>query len=364
MALNLPNFQKLDAADMGGFDLANALRSGFKTYSDFHEAKMKPKTLSEALLAQQLSNKINTAKAKYAEQNEQAGLQLRQGNLGLLPYRQKLLEAQAQAAGYGAEAAGRSNDFDKAMFDAYQSGSTPKSTTDEPLQMPSDEGRDFSNLNKPKLPANTQVVNEGNANLSSFDELYDSSPYAKKMLEAKGYKKTQQTKYDPKTGVSTVITTYPSGKVTVSNAGGEPGGIAIPLTNAMKTQQQNIITNVPKVNRMIDSLVSKRSPMRFSPDRAGAAVHNALVKEAAETYAKAKGWPNTNESIKAAAEILDRGNFESDVDYRKRLKELKKELDRNTVEAQSTLYPNRKTAASDVGAIEYIRDASGRLVPQ
>lgn len=82
MAINLPQFRQLGAQDMGGFDLAGSLQSGFDTYSKYHEAKNKPKSLAEALLSQQLSNKINTPYAENADQMFQADLNSRQANIG------------------------------------------------------------------------------------------------------------------------------------------------------------------------------------------------------------------------------------------------------------------------------------------
>lgn len=86
--------------------LIDALRSGFsaagaagQAAGQLAEGRNKPQQLAESLLASRLANQINTAKAKYAEQNEQAGLQLKQGQVGLLPYQRKLLEAQVLSAG-------------------------------------------------------------------------------------------------------------------------------------------------------------------------------------------------------------------------------------------------------------------------
>jgi hypothetical protein len=114
----------------------------------------------------------------------------------------------------------------------------------------------------------------------------------------------------------------------------------LPLTNAMKTQLQNIVTGVPKVTKKIDDLIAAPSPttlIGFKPDQR--AQHASLVLEAAESYAKAKGWPNTNESIKAARDILDRHTLESDDAYRKRLKALKHSLGRDYKDANETLNP-------------------------
>jgi hypothetical protein len=114
----------------------------------------------------------------------------------------------------------------------------------------------------------------------------------------------------------------------------------LPLTNAMKTQLQNIVTGVPKVTKKIDDLISAPSPttiIGYKPNQR--AQHASLVLEAAESYAKAKGWPNTNESIKAAREILDRHTFETDDAYRRRLRSLKNSLSRDYKDANETLHP-------------------------
>jgi hypothetical protein len=74
MAIQLPNFAPIASGGMGEFDLGRAIHSGLENYNKFLDVKNKPKALAEALLAQQLQNKINFAKAKYAEENEAAGL--------------------------------------------------------------------------------------------------------------------------------------------------------------------------------------------------------------------------------------------------------------------------------------------------
>ena len=97
MAINYPQFPKLNAADLGGlggFDLGEAIRSGLGNYNLYQEAKFKPRNLENEAHGKELMNKIKEAQAKYAEPMESAGLQLKQGQVGLLPLRQKLLEAQ------------------------------------------------------------------------------------------------------------------------------------------------------------------------------------------------------------------------------------------------------------------------------
>lgn len=85
MAFNIPGVPfKLTPQDMGGFDLAGSLRSGMQTYEQGVKSAYAPKNASEALLAQQLNNKINQAKAQYAMQNEAANLAHTQAGTGLI----------------------------------------------------------------------------------------------------------------------------------------------------------------------------------------------------------------------------------------------------------------------------------------
>ncbi len=100
MPINYPGVPNIHFTqdETGMPDLGAALRSGFKTFGSGIEAAYKPKQLAEELLQSKLANQINSAKAKYAEQNEQAMLQGRQGLNGLIPFRQQLLQAQTNRA--------------------------------------------------------------------------------------------------------------------------------------------------------------------------------------------------------------------------------------------------------------------------
>lgn len=359
---------RLSAADMGVPDYAGALSRGFTLGNQ-------PKKQSEELLASMLENKIKGAKARFAPQMEEAhlnhllasttGLGDEHGMAGL---RKMLLQSQVNDALYN-------QNLGQSLF----GGGSPNTATESNNPFQSSGGSVVPSLHEnisngiapPASSAqlndnqNESVVNQGNPNLYHLDQAYNSDPRARRYLEGKGYKQTQTTKYDPRTGSTSVITTSPGGKVTLTTTAGAGGPGVIPLTNAMKTQQQNIITNVPKASRLIDAIKIKPSPVEFPFYRKGARKeHASLVKEAAETYAKAKGWPNTGESIKAAEQIIERGVMESDSDYRARLAELQKELDRNVEDAQMTLYPNRQpTSDASANVIEYVRK-NGRLVPK
>ncbi len=97
---------------------------------------------------------------------------------------------------------------------------------------------------------------------------------------------------------------------------------------------------MPKVKAYINEIIKAPSPTSLqgvSWNPKGLAKHNSLVTSAAESYAKAKGWPNTKASIEAARQILDRGTLETDSDYHKRLEEMKDILDSDVIEAKETL---------------------------
>src|ERR1019366_6378869 len=96
---------RLTPEEMGTPDYGKALMQGYEAFQKQQEAANTPKRLSESLLDQQLTNKINTTKAKYAEQNEKANLSHLQATtdnahrkMELIPYRKQLLEAQTQHA--------------------------------------------------------------------------------------------------------------------------------------------------------------------------------------------------------------------------------------------------------------------------
>ncbi len=116
---------------------------------------------------------------------------------------------------------------------------------------------------------------------------------------------------------------------------------------AIKTLHENIIHMSPRAIESIEHLIkipSPSEPWGFGAIKSGQkAAHNAAVSAAAETYAKAKGWPNTKGSIAEAKTILQRHSFETDHDYRERLRGYIGELKEGVKTSTQFLHPNSQS---------------------
>lgn len=342
---------KLTGADVGAVDYADALAKGFKNYQGMAEAVNTPKRLSEALLAQQLQNKINTAKADYAERNEAAGLQstlagtenTRAGtqNLrdthGMSGLNRQLLQQKINSANYEAQ-----------LRDRINSALTGKSSPTRNEQSNEDQGLKSQIAPAPgAIPAptlkdnltdglgqrsNGNVQSPGNPELYRLDYMVDSDPQAAAYIKKNyGLEKKVTPKFDPKTGVTSVITQYPSGKIEVTQSSANNGGFAT-LTAAVKTKAENTINGVdnalPILDRLIEGVEKGSVPGQwigkyFSPDQQ--ATYESEISKSAETFANALGYPNTNEGYTKAEHVVKRRERESDKNYAKRLKDLKEE---------------------------------------
>jgi len=345
MVFSFTNAPKLSAADMGVPDYANALRKGFQAAADVY----KPSTAAAGLLDAMLKNKHSQIINQYLPRSEEARIGHNEALGAATRSNTSMDDLRRQILQQGVSKGEADRTLQSKMMEAFNAPSSPFQSESE------------NTFLQQQMPEQS-IVNQGNPNLYKIDEMYASNPLMRKMLEVQGYKQTQTTRFDPKTGSTSVITTSPSGKVTVHSIAGANQG-AIGLTNAVKTQMQNIIAGVPKVHKKIDDLIKTESPTNligFKPNQR--AEHAALVKESAETYAKAKGWPNTNESIKAAMDILDRHTFESDEAYRKRLSRLKESLSSDLKEAKKTLNPGDTRSEDQESSHDMVfNPATGRL---
>jgi hypothetical protein len=100
----------------------DALKNAFIGLQSSADTAYKPSSLAEQLLGQQLTNKINAGKAKYAEEDALTDLRTKQGNLGLQPLRQRLLEAQIAQSGAATDKNNLINNLYKEYLSQGQNG--------------------------------------------------------------------------------------------------------------------------------------------------------------------------------------------------------------------------------------------------
>lgn len=339
LRVNLPQIPY--KADTAVPDYIAALTQGFTQ-------GLKPRSDSEALLSAVLGNKIKATQEKYAEKDilsKLANAAATRAHLGAqtqglnienqyLPQKYQLalqnLKRQQEINDLKYK---QENDFYNEMNSSYGKNQTQENN---PIQVPSKESI-LNNLSSENEP---NVIDQGNPDLYRIDEMYNKSPQYRKKLEAMGYKEQKTIKYDPKSNTTTVITKSPSGKVSVfSNASNvQAQNTGKNLTNELKTRMQKMVAYAPILESGVKELINMPSPVRFGPYRAGAkTLHEAKVKELAEAYAIAHGWPNTNESIHNAEAILERGDNEWDNDYRNRLKKELSKIPSLVSHAEETL---------------------------
>ena len=221
----------------------------------------------------------------------------------------------------------------------------------------------------PEAP-NEVVITKGSPQLAGIDAMYDSNPLSRAFLEKKGYKKTQEVKFDNKTGKTTVITKYPSGKVTVqSTPGAAPSEDGIPLTNKMISKHQNIISSIDNALPIIDQILDEgEKPQglakRWEPYprdswrglgmipgfQSQSTKYEALVSSALDSLIGAYGLPSTNEGIDTVKKQLLIGHGETDSHYRKRLKEIVKDLQRRKSYSASEVKKSNKITPVDSSA--------------
>ena len=391
---------KLSAQDMGVPDYAAALSKGL-------DLGAKPAKLSQDLLAQQLANKINTAKARYAMQSELANLQGTQASTGYNRLKTQQLQneinrynlLQNLLGGGSPQASGapRPQMVPNVSIDSLNGGEQPGNIVNRPgIQgvndysdngMPAEgpgpsksasaydtfpgrraNGPGVQPVAQPDLKqnvsngmsnANKQVISQGNPSLYKVDDIYDKYPQLRKDLEAQGYKQTQTTKYDSKTGLTTNIVTKPSGKVEVSTLGSMNGEFS-PATMANKTQSQkviNAITNArPIIQKIIDANGKGEIPGQwigkyFSPDKDAAYISDVI--QSSDTLAGALGFPGTNEGLHQAQQTVLRKPRESDSAYSNRLKTLLSDMDTREQTASNVLNKgvstssNKKSSSND-----------------
>lgn len=392
MPFNIQPFNfKLTGKDLGGFDLHDAIQKGFKSYKDYHEAANTPKRLSEALLAAQLQNKINKPKAEDAQnwyELEKRGLSDTHGLSGL---NQQLLQQkvnqgisdqklndfitnggrtsdQGDNAGVTAEGPG-ANLGEPTVANTFPGRTgkpTPQSVGNE-IIAPSLSQNMTNGMAAPTVQAT------GNPNLYHIDDLIQGNPHAAALLKKQGMEIKRNVKYDPKTGVTSVVTQYPSGKVTVSASGVKANGGKSPLTTKTLSSLQSAKVAIPQLKAVIDKLIATPSPVHPKlPYGAGdlwrpgaRKEHDDLVNLGKDLFAKAKGLTTTEKALETGAKTLDRGNFQSDATYHAALLKTKALLDSDEKEINDAInqgvFTGKTPPASNESKELHYNPKTGRL---
>jgi len=192
------------------------------------------------------------------------------------------------------------------------------------------------------------VIAQGFPHLSGIDQMYENNPLSRAFLEKKGYKKTEEVKFDSKTGKTSLITKYPSGKITLKtispNEAATDTENGIPLTKPVLNKVVNQIRGADAVMPYIDKIL-KMGDLQFDKkgNPIGAGKNNQLpmthylptdanagykrtVSEALEKYMNATGLSSTDLSTKKVEEILERALGESTDHYLIELYNKKKEM--------------------------------------
>lgn len=219
---------------------------------------------------------------------------------------------------------------------------------------------------------NEITINKGSPHLAGVDRLYDENPLSRAFLEAKGFKKKQEVKFDNKTGKTSILTTYPSGRMTLQSAGGSIAtGEGIPLTSKMISKHQNIVSSIdnalPVIQEILDLNKQEKGTNGKEKDKywepyprtgsehwyqfglgsvpgykSAATKYEALVNSALDSLVGAYGLPSTNEGIETVRKQLQIGHGETDAAYTRRIKELVKDLERRKSYAENQVKRSNK----------------------
>lgn len=199
--------------------------------------------------------------------------------------------------------------------------SVPTETSTAPSIAPMTQPADTSNQ------SNETVVSKGEPHLSAIDQMWDNNPLSREFLKKKGYEKKQDIKFNSKTGQTTIITKYPSGKITQTTSGfGGNGTGEAPLTSKMVTKHQNIVSSIDVAIPVLQELADMGSYPR-TPYRGGQyADYEGKISQAIDSTLGAFGLPMTNEGLKTIRDQVEIKEFETPKHYKKRIEKLISDL--------------------------------------
>jgi hypothetical protein len=203
-------------------------------------------------------------------------------------------------------------------------------------------------------PSNVEVITEGTPRLASIDALWEQNPLSREFLKKKGFEKKTEVKFDNKSGMTRVLTTYPSGRRTLETIGGIKGANGIPLTNTMITKNQNIVASVDNALPVLNKIKKLDTFPRWStPNWTGGSgneqsVYEGLVNQVLDSLIGAFGMPKTNEGLESVMKQVQIGHSETKSAYLKRIEALINDLkERKKYSSKELNKPINAQAISD-----------------
>lgn len=385
MAIAFPNFAGVPVrnTDYSGIgDAVGNFYAGYNAPKDALikaiQAKFAQPTAEQSLLSSQLSNRakqleIQKAISDMAQQKafeNQLKLALSSNGNATQPTNTTtpIPNGMGQAIGQALTST------NKPPVNAPNAPVTPMTAPSAPAGQTSAPVMPTPNMAQPTMEPNEIVITKGEPHLAGVDAMWNNNPRSRAFLEKQGYKKSQQIKFDNKTGRTSIITTYPSGKITMQTAGEGTSGEGIPLTSKMISKHQNIISSVDNALPIIKEIqdlneqeAGKNGQLKDKywepyPRSEGAhwytlglgqipgfqsksTKYEALVNSVLDSLMGAYGLPLSNEGLQNVKNQILIGHGETDAAYTKRLIALVEDLKRrksyseNQVKKSNTIQP-------------------------
>lgn len=178
---------------------------------------------------------------------------------------------------------------------------------------------------------NEQVLDKGLPHLYGVDQMWDNNPISQEFLKKKGFSKEVKREKDKKTGIETIYTKYPSGRMTkteiVPEVKKEDLDKGIPLTtqvlNKTVSQVKGTDAIIPYIDELIDMGEKGQLPHTYWAPTNAHATYIRTATEALDKYLTAAGLNQTDMSAQSIKEILFRSFNESTDHYINELKKLK-----------------------------------------
>ena len=344
-------------------DYMKALQQGFQGAADVY----KPRKAAEDLLAQALQNKMRKPYADTAQQWYESALRKNNSGSGLTEEQAYKLAQENEQNRMFNEALANGGNYRGASNNAPVVGNSPiniprSSPENTPPNMPPLAPDNSNNPNvsydgpgvaaststrdtfpgrsggAPKYAQNLnaesnqnempgmkkEIANEGDQSKEYLNRMYDQHPEWRAGLKKNGYEKTQDVKFDPKTGISSIITKYPNGRVEVSHTEQTDDGFSAP-TPAVKTANQGIISAADNVLPVIKSLKKLKTPNAFFGKAFQAGInakYEGKAGQAIDQLMTALKLPSVVESIHIVEKMVTRRSGETDDEYHGRLDNL------------------------------------------